>query len=170
MSSSSRGLLSSGVILLFIVFVVYSVFLGVQRARFSSAVNDNGQEIAALQQQIGDLQAEGLDRLAAVQSFLDGVHEREITWSIVLQKLAELQPVDVTFSSYSGSDTGNIAVSATAVSYASVANLLSVLDRSASFSNAFVPSVGSVGLATGLNLVGFTFSMDYTPNKRARTP
>lgn len=168
MVTQPRGLLSNLAIFIFGVFFIYSVFLGVQKARLIGAVDRSGTQITALQTQIADLQAKGIDRLGTIQSFLTAVQESEILWSTVLQKIQEIQPVDVTFASYSGSANGKIAMSATAVSYASVANLLSVLNNSAYFSNAFIPSVASAGLASGFNMVGFSLSMDYTPNKRAR--
>lgn len=168
MVAQPRGLLSNLAILIFGIFFIYSVFLGVQKARLTGEVDRNGTQITALQTQIADLQTKGVDRLGAIQSFLATVQDSEIVWSTVLQKLQEIQPVDVTFVSYSGSESGKIAVSATAVSYASVANLLSVLNSSASFSNAFIPSVASAGLASGFNMVSFSLSMDYTPSKRAR--
>lgn len=163
-----RGLLANLAILIFLVFVVYAIFLGVQKARLTGQVDRNTQQIANLQTQVTDLQAQGLDQIGIIQSFFIAVQETEVTWSAVLQKLQEVQPVDVTFASYSGSDTGKIAVSGTAVSYDSVASFLSVLDNSAYFSNAFIPSVASVGLINGFNMVSFSLSMDYTPDKRAR--
>lgn len=168
MVAQPRGLLTNMALLIFVVFVLYTIFLGVQKARLTGVVDRNGQQIVSLQTQIQDLQTKGVDRLSTIKSFFDTVQESEVIWSTVLQKLQEVQPLDVIFASYSGSDTGKISVSASTVSYESAANLLSVLDSSAYFSNAFIPSLGGAGLATGFNIVSFTFSMDYTPDKRAR--
>lgn len=135
------------------------VFYKSYRLDASLAAVEKG--LKSSQDQLDELKAEHLDSLVVAQETVKEV-EASIVWSQVVQQLLKTTPVNIFYRSYSASNDGKMSVSVVTDSYTSAANLISVLNQSKVFSNAFVASLarGSSDAGSSVVTFGITFNID----------
>lgn len=149
-------LLSTVVIFVFAVVVLYTLFLLFQQFSFGRSVSKIEGRILELETQISTLKDDQIEELYVAQQLDDLVSENMIHWSLVIKKLEDLTPVTVFFSSYSGSRDGSIQLSGLGDSYGSVSDVISALTESSDFIGTFVPSVTLGTTSDGQEVVSFS--------------
>lgn len=153
-------LLSTLVLFFFVIGILYTLFLIFQQANLKGDLVRIEDQSAELQIKIETLEREQIQTLFVAQEIKDGVEATRITWSKVIRKFQDLTPVTVFFSSFSGGNDSELNLSGLADSADSVADMLSVLELSDDFSNAFVPSVTEGTTSEGQTVVSFNLSVN----------
>ena len=153
-------LLSTLVLFFFVIGILYTLFLIFQQANLKGDLVRIEDQSAELQIKIETLEREQIQTLFVAQEIKDGVEATRITWSKVIRKFQDLTPVTGFFSSFSGGNDSELNLSGLAYSADSVADMLSVLELSDDFSNAFVPSVTEGTTSEGQTVVSFNLSVN----------
>jgi Tfp pilus assembly protein PilN len=153
-------LLSTLVIFFFVVGVLYTLFLVFQQANLNSDISTIEDQSSGLQTKIETLEREQIQTLFVAQEIKDAVEDSRISWSKVIRQFQSLTPVTVFFSSFSGGEDGELSLSGLADSADSVADMISVLNSSDDFTDAFVPSVTEGTTSEGQTVVSFNLSVN----------
>lgn len=111
---------------------------------------------------MASLQNDQIEELVVAQELKDTIAANTVFWSKVVDRLDDLTPVSVFFSSYSASEDGSLQLSGLADNNESVSDVISVLERSRSFDNVFVPSLTVGTTADGQQVVSFSLQVDAT--------
>lgn len=159
-----RGrILPTLVVFAFVFGVLYALFLVFQQIRLNGSIADLEQAKLNAQAQIDELKAEEIEELFVAQEVKDLLEQNSVEWSKVVRSLQALTPVSVFMTSYGMSENGEIQVSALGDSFGSVADTISVLNKSPDFVNVFVPSVTAGATSDGQEVITFSLNLDYQP-------
>lgn len=159
-------LLSTVVIFVFVLFLLYSAFLFVKNMRVEKEIVRVGEESAAIESEIDSLKAKQIEELLNAENRVDSIRAGAVEWSSVVKKLQDLNPVEVFYKSYSASEDGSIKISAFADSYESVSSLISSLSDSDDFLDVFVSSASLGETSDGQSIVSFNIEIDSSPNSQ----
>ncbi|KKP36289.1 MAG: Fimbrial assembly family protein [Candidatus Peregrinibacteria bacterium GW2011_GWA2_33_10] len=144
-------------------FVVYYNFLKIQSENNLKAVRE---KIDIAKQKIVELENKNVEKIYLAQKFLDKLEETEVKWSSFLERLTEITPPEITYSSFSASEAGDVTVSAFATSFKDVAAYINIMSQNQYFSQVFVPSLSRGTLQTiSESLVSFGVQMKYSTQK-----
>jgi Tfp pilus assembly protein PilN len=152
-------LLSTLVIFVFVLGVLYTLFLVFQQMNLKSDLTTIENQSTELTNKIEALEREQIQELFVAQELKDQVEADRVAWSKVIRKFQDLTPVTVFFSSFSGSD-GQLSVSGLADDAESVADMISVLDSSDDFFDMFVPSLTEGTTSEGQSVVSFNLRVN----------
>jgi len=151
--------------IVFLAFLVYGGYNYVSKVSLENSIADTDVDISNLEEQVSQLEAQGLDEATIARKVISAAEENEVVWSEVVGNLLEVTPFDVYYSSYGGTESGYVTVNALADSYYAVAGLIDVLVSEAKFKEVFVPSVSSL---SDEDMVSFSFGFTYDDAKTAR--
>lgn len=154
----------------FVVFfavLFYGAYTFISRSNLESSMSDTDSRIANLEEQVAELEKQSLGAVTIAQQLITRVEESEIEWSSVISKLLGTTPLDVYYSSYSGSENGVVTVTGMADTYHSVAGLIAALDAGNYFEDVFVSSV-STATTENSEVVSFNLGFVYDDTKVSR--
>lgn len=153
-------LLSTLVVFAFVLGALYTLFLVFQQGSLKRELSRIESQSEELQNKIETLEREEIRELYVAQEVKQAVEAERVPWSKVLSELQDLTPVTVFFSSFSGAEGGSLTLSGLADNEGSVADLISALDASKEFTQAFVPSITEGTTAEGQTVVSFNLSLN----------
>lgn len=153
-------LLSTLVIFIFVLGVLYTLFLVFQQMNLKSDLSTIEGQATELTNKIEALEREQIQELFVAQELKDQVEAERVAWSKVIRKFQDLTPVTVFFSSFSGGSGGELSVSGLAENAESVADMISVLDSSDDFTEMFVPSLTEGTTSEGQSVVSFNLRVN----------
>lgn len=162
----------------FIVVAGFSGYLQVKKNRLENIV-------ANLQQQKQDaekpkptkenLTAKELDSAVEIQKMLQTIEEKQLKWSKIIEKIENIIPKEndepiAIFNSYTGSEDGKIAASATTRPsatdpFADIAKLLQTFGNDPALSRVFIPSINKSVLPDGSAALSFSINFEYIKPK-----
>lgn len=155
-------LLPSFVLFVFVLAVLYTLFLLFQQYGLKRDISQTQEDLIQVEADMASLQNDQIEELVVAQELKDTIAANTVFWSKVVDRLDDLTPVSVFFSSYSASEDGSLQLSGLADNNESVSDVISVLERSRSFDNVFVPSLTVGTTADGQQVVSFSLQVDAT--------
>lgn len=155
-----RGrLLPTLVLFVFVLGLFYTLYLFFGTYSLKRSVANLEDDKTELQRKIEVLNDQQIQELYTAQQLNDQLEESSTRWSQVLTSLQTLTPVGVFFSNYSLNEDGTIQVTGYGDSYASVADLISAMEKTESFVGPFVPSVTAGKTVDGQSIASFTLNI-----------
>ena len=155
-----RGrLLPTLVLFVFILGLFYTLFLVFSTFSLKRAVAGLEENKSTMQRKIEVLNDQQIQELFTAQQLTERLEENAVRWSQVLTSLQTLTPVGVFFSTYALSEDGTIQVNGYGESYASVADLISAMEKAETFVGPFVPSVTAGSTSDGRSIASFTLNI-----------
>ncbi len=101
---------------------------------------------------------------------LDEIEGTEIVWSQVIKKLLDTTPAEVLFRSYSGSEQGDILISALSPSFEAAAKAIKLLGEANDFGGVFAPTI-TKGVDNGQQTtVSFSLRLKYLGAQKVERP
>jgi hypothetical protein len=151
------------ILALFIVGLLYTAFLAVQKWTLGREIVRNEAQMTQVQADLEALREGSIQELFLAQNMVDRVKGSAVLWSTVLKKIQSLTPVTVFFSSYSFNESGNLQLSGLGSDYKAVSDLLDALTEAPEFQGVFVPSVTLGQTGDGQSVASFSLEMQFTP-------
>ncbi|OIP80079.1 hypothetical protein COW94_03390 [Candidatus Peregrinibacteria bacterium CG22_combo_CG10-13_8_21_14_all_44_10] len=154
----------------FVVFfavLFYGAYTFISKSSLESSASDTDSQISNLEEQIVELEKQSLGAVTVAQQLIAQVEESEIEWSNVISRLLDATPLDIYYSSYSGSEDGVVTVTGMADTYHSVAGLVTALNAGSYFGDVFVSSVATATI-TDTEAVSFNLMFGYDDVKVSR--
>lgn len=155
-----RGrLLPTLVIFLFVLGLLYTLFLVFQKINLNGDITHLQAESEGVQGKIEALKEDQIEELVVAEDLKKRIEEIQILWSKVLSSVENLTPVGVFFSSYTVGEDRSIQLSGLGNDFGAVASVISSLQKSADFTDVFVPSITLGKTSDGQSVVSFSLQL-----------
>lgn len=161
------SLITTLAVIVLLVVVLYYNFLKIQA---ENDIKDVESQITSVNEEIKTLKNKDVEKVYLAQNFLKQLEENQVIWATFLERLQEVTPPDVMYSSFSSSEAGDVTVSAFGPSFQGVAQLIRVFQQNPYFSEIFVPSLSRGIDLSGESRVSFGINMKYNPKRTVIRP